>query len=139
MYKGFKRLQFDTDTIYLNEQEIDKMYMLDLSKNKRLERIRDLFIVECLTGVRYGDLMKITKEDIFKDSIKIKVSKTGQVLHTLLLPKTKKILKKYNSQFKLAAAIDDVYVEKWLLPINTYINEENDKIISFYGNNNEKP
>ena len=60
------------------------------------ERIRDLFIVECLTGVRYGDLMKITKEDIFKDSIKIKVSKTGQVLHTLLLPKTKKILKKYN-------------------------------------------
>ena len=96
MYKGFKRLQFDTDTIYLNEQEIDKMYMLDLSKNKRLERIRDLFIVECLTGVRYGDLMKITKEYIFKDSIKIKVSKTGQVLHTLLLPKTKKILKKYN-------------------------------------------
>ena len=96
MYKGFKRLQFDTDTIYLNEQEIDKMYMLDLSKNKRLERIRDLFIVECLTGVRYGDLMKITKEYIFKDSIKIKVSKTGQVLHTLLLPTTKKILKKYN-------------------------------------------
>ena len=42
------------------------------------------------------------------------------------------ILKKYNSQFKLAAAIDDEYVEKWLLPINTYINEENDKIISFY-------
>lgn len=96
MYKGFKRLQFDTDTIYLNEQEIDKMYILDLSKNKRLERIRDLFIVECLTGVRYGDLMKITKEYIFKDSIKIKVSKTGQVLHTLLLPTTKKILKKYN-------------------------------------------
>ena len=96
MYKGFKRLQFDTDTIYLNEQEIDKMYMLDLSKNKRLERIRDLFVVECLTGVRYGDLMKITKEYIFKDSIKIKVSKTGQVLHTLLLPTTKKILKKYN-------------------------------------------
>ena len=96
MYKGFKRLQFDTDTIYLNEQEIDKMYMLDLSKKKRLERIRDLFIVECLTGVRYGDLMKITKEYIFKDSIKIKVSKTGQVLHTLLLPTTKKILKKYN-------------------------------------------
>jgi len=96
MYKGFKRLQFDTDTIYLNEQEIDKMYILDLSKNKRLERIRDLFIVECLTGVRYGDLMKITKEYIFKDSIKIKVSKTGQVLHTLLLPTTTKILKKYN-------------------------------------------
>ena len=96
MYKGFKRLQFDTDTIYLNEQEIDKMYMLDLSKNKRLERIRDLFVVECLTGVRYGDLMKITKENILKESIRIKVSKTGQFLHTLLLPTTKKILKKYN-------------------------------------------
>ena len=95
MYKGFKRLQEDTDTIYLDEKEIDKMYKLNLTKNKRLERIRDLFIVECLTGVRYGDLMKITKENVLKDSIRIKVSKTGQTLHTLLLPTTEKILKKY--------------------------------------------
>ena len=96
MYRGFEVLQTETDAIYLTEKEIDKIYNLDLKNNQRLERVRDLFVVECLTGVRYGDLMKITKEYIFKDSIKIKVSKTGQVLHTLLLPTTTKILKKYN-------------------------------------------
>ena len=39
--------------------------------------------------------MKISKENILKDSIRIKVSKTGQILNTLLLPITKQILKKY--------------------------------------------
>jgi len=95
MYKGFKVLQLETDAIYLNEQELDKIIKLDLRKNKRLERVRDLFIVECNTGLRYHDLMKISKENILKDSIRIKVSKTGQILNTLLLPITKQILKKY--------------------------------------------
>ena len=96
MYRGFKVLQTETDAIYLTEKEIDKIYNLDLSQNKRLERIRDLFIVECNTGVRYIDLMNITKENILKESIRIKVSKTGQFLNTLLLPITKRILNKYN-------------------------------------------
>ena len=99
MYRGFKVLQTETDAIYLTEKEIDKIYNLDLSQNKRLERVRDLFIVECNTGVRYIDLMNITKENILKESIRIKVSKTGQTLNTLLLPITKKILSKY--QYKL--------------------------------------
>ena len=72
MYKGFKRLQEKTDAIYLNEEELNKIYKLDLRKNKRLERVRDLFIVECNTGVRYNDLMNITKENILKENIYLK-------------------------------------------------------------------
>ena len=96
MYKGFKVLQLETDAIYLNEEELNKIYKLDLKKNKRLERVRDLFTVECNTGLRYQDLMTITKENVLKNSIRIKVSKTGQTLNTLLLPITEKILKRYN-------------------------------------------
>jgi integrase len=98
MYKGFKVLQRETDAIYLTEDEIEKMYKLDLTENKRLEKVRDLFIVECNTGVRFEDLMHIEKENVLKDSIKIKVRKTGEVLNTLLLPDTQAILKKYNYQ-----------------------------------------
>ena len=98
MYKGFKVLQKETDAIYLTEDEIEKMYKLDLTENKRLEKVRDLFIIECNTGVRFKDLMHIEKENIFKDKIKIKERKTGQILNTLLLPDTKTLLKKYNYQ-----------------------------------------
>jgi len=91
MYKGFKVLQKETDAIYLTEDEIEKIYKLDLTENKRLEKVRDLFIVECNTGVRFEDLMHIEKENVLKDSIKIKVRKTGEVLNTLLLADTQAI------------------------------------------------
>lgn len=98
MYKGFKVLHKETDAIYLTEDEIEKIYKLDLIKNKRLEKVRDLFIIECNTGLRFQDLMHIEKENIREESIKIKVRKTGQILNTLLLPDTRTLLKKYNYQ-----------------------------------------
>ena len=98
MYKGFKVLQKDTDAIYLTEDEIEKIYTLDLKDNARLEKVRDLFIIECNTGVRFDDLMHIEKDNVKKDSIKIKVRKTGKILNTLLLPDTQVILKKYSYQ-----------------------------------------
>ena len=137
MYKGFKRLQEKTDAIYLNEEELNKIYKLDLRKNKRLERVRDLFIVECNTGVRYNDLMNISKENILKESIKIKVSKTGQTLNTLLLPITEKILKKYNYNLpKISNVNYNLYIKEVgeLAGINETITKDtrkSGKAISF--------
>ena len=76
MYNRFKVIKKETDAIYLTEEEINKIYELNLSKNKRLERIRDLFIVECNTGVRYHELMNFSKENILENSIRFKSSKT---------------------------------------------------------------
>jgi len=113
MYRGFKVLQIETDAIYLTEEELDKIYALDLSQNKRLEKVRDLFIVECNTGLRYNDLMNITKENILKESIRIKVSKTGQILNTLLLPITKKILSKYQHNLpKISNVNYNLYIKE---------------------------
>ena len=42
-----------------DEDEIKKMYKLDLTENKRLERVRDLFVVGCRTGLRFSDLVNI--------------------------------------------------------------------------------
>ena len=137
MYKGFKRLQEKTDAIYLNEEELNKIYKLDLRKNKRLERVRDLFMVECNTGVRYNDLMNISKENILKESIKIKVSKTGQTLNTLLLPITEKILKKYNYNLpKISNVNYNLYIKEVgeLAGINETITKDtrkSGKAISF--------
>ena len=113
MYKGFKVLQKETDAIYLTEDEIEKMYKLDLTENKRLEKVRDLFIVECNTGLRFEDLMHIEKDNVLKESIKIKVRKTGKILNTLLLPDTKVILKKYDYQLpKISNTNYNIYIKE---------------------------
>jgi len=98
MFYGFKVLKKRSDNIYLNEDDLKKIFKLDLSKNKRLERVRDLFIVGCRTGLRFSDLTSLRKEDISKDGIRFQSDKTGEVLNTVIIEETQEILEKYNYQ-----------------------------------------
>ena len=76
--KGFKVVSSAADTIYLNEEELKKIYDLDLSGNRRLDTVRDLFIVACYTGLRYSDFRQIKPENIKDGFIHIKTQKTSQ-------------------------------------------------------------
>ena len=98
MFYGFKVLKKRSDNIYLNEDDLKKIYKLDLSKNKRLERVRDLFIVGCRTGLRFSDLISLRKEDITKDGIRFQSDKTEEVLNTVIIEETQEILEKYDYQ-----------------------------------------
>jgi len=98
MFYGFKVLKRRSDNIYLNEDDLKKIYKLDLSKNKRLERVRDLFIVGSRTGLRFSDLTTLRKEDITKDGIRFQSDKTEKVLNTVIIEETQEILEKYNYQ-----------------------------------------
>ena len=98
MFYGFKVLKKRSDNIYLNEDDLKKIYKLDLSKNKRLERVRDLFIVGCRTGLRFSDLISLRKEDITKEGIRFQSDKTEQVLNTVIIEETQEILEKYDYQ-----------------------------------------
>ena len=53
--KRFKKLSEPVHSIYLNEDDLEKIKSLDLSEKPNLERVRDLFIVGCLTGLRYSE------------------------------------------------------------------------------------
>lgn len=48
------------------------------------------------------------------------------------IPKVTKILQNYFKQFKVAPVINKDWVKYWLLPINSYVNDETDDFISFY-------
>jgi site-specific recombinase XerC len=59
----FKGIKFPykvnpADTISLSEEELNRLYLLDLTENKRLEQVRDVFCIECYTGLRYSDTKK---------------------------------------------------------------------------------
>ncbi len=97
----FKNPQFnirkkDPETVYLTEDELQKIHKYDLSNNPKLERVRDLFLVQAWTGVRFSDLKQINSDHIQGNIIKITQSKTGKTASIPLLPVTKNILDKYN-------------------------------------------
>lgn len=54
----------DTPKAYLTAQELEQLRQVDLSENKRLERVRDLFLIHANTGVRYSDLHKINSGNL---------------------------------------------------------------------------
>lgn len=77
--KKFKIIEEETENIYLSEDEIKKIYELDLSDNKRLDRVRDLFIIACYSGLRFSDLIQLRDENFIDNKTKIKIKRKRQV------------------------------------------------------------
>ncbi len=87
------------DPIYLTKQERDKLYSAKIS-NERLDRVRDMFILQCHLGCRVGDFVKLTKKNIVGNSIHYIPSKTSAEKQTVCkvpLSKTaNEIISKYD-------------------------------------------
>jgi len=92
----FRSITEESQSIYLNQEELNKIYHLDLNNDQRLERVRDLFIVGCWTGVRFSDIVQITPDSIENDIIYIKQSKTGGKVAIPVHEYVRAILSKYN-------------------------------------------
>jgi integrase len=102
--KRFTALSEESDNIYLNEKELDELYKLDLKGNKRLERVRDLFLVGCHTGLRFSDFSNIKPSNIKKEDglefIEIITQKTANVVTIPVHRIVKKILNKYKGKYE---------------------------------------
>lgn len=95
--KRFRTLEEHSETIYLTESEIKSLYELPLDNNKRLEKVRDLFIIACYTGLRFSDLMQLRKENINQEGnlVRIRTQKTDEVVIIPLKGYVREILSKY--------------------------------------------
>lgn len=93
----FKKPNEKSESIYLSIDEIDRIYKLDLSKNPHLDRVRDLFIIGCYTGLRFSDLIQIKNENLIdkKSKLKIKTEKTGEIVVIPLHHYIREIINKY--------------------------------------------
>lgn len=87
------------DPVFLLENEI-KMIQNYQPINDKLENTKDMFILQCFTGMAYIDMAQFTKSDISEiDGRKVinsRREKTDESFITLLLPEAEKILEKYN-------------------------------------------
>ena len=98
--KAFGVQKEEVDTVYLKAPEIEQMYNTDLSGSPRLEKIRDVFIIMCCTGVRYSDYLLLKKENILPSGlIRITTKKTKTPVEIPMHDWVREIMKKYNGEF----------------------------------------
>lgn len=87
---------------YLNEIEIDNIFNLDLSKNEKLDNVRDLFILGVWTGLRVSDLKRINEFNISNNRIKISGTVKGDsVVEIPIHPQLKEVLIKRNMKLPI--------------------------------------
>lgn len=79
----FKTMEELADAIYLNMQEIDLIFHVDLSGEHVLEQHRDLFVLGCYTGLRFSDFSSIRIEDIRNNMLYKKQQKSD---HWVIIP-----------------------------------------------------
>jgi|YelNatPaOPRAMG01_1025707.scaffolds.fasta_scaffold18948_8 integrase len=94
-YKVFKAKSEVNEVIYLTEPELMKLYNLQL-KDERLQRVRDIFVFQCFTGVRYSDIQNISREDIKGSTWNVRTQKTHQIIEIPLNSYALSILAKYS-------------------------------------------
>ena len=87
---------------FLSEREL-KMVEETYFKSESLERIKDMFLFSCYTGLTYGELKELTKDHIVKGMdgknwIYTKREKTNEPVKAPLLYKADIILKKYQEK-----------------------------------------
>ncbi len=94
----FTTIKEDTESIHLNEDELVKLFKLDLRNNKRLEKVRDLFLIGAWTGLRFSDWDQVSPDNIEEGLLSVKQSKTGGKVWIPMHPMVEFILNKYDGQ-----------------------------------------
>ena len=130
--KRFKSAREDTESIYLTEGELNQIYNLDLSNNKRLEKARDLFIVGCWTGLRFSDFTQISRQNIKGDFIEIKTQKTGKQVVIPIHRTVKEIMSMYNTHNNLPPSITNQKLNAYIKEVGKKVPALNSKVTFSY-------
>ena len=97
-YDTFKPKLKDTQKkiIFLTWEELNRLREFKIPPTKQaLERVRDVFLFQCFTGLRYSDVFNLRRSDIKGDHIEVTTVKTSDSLVIELNKHSKAILEKY--------------------------------------------
>lgn len=104
--QGIRSSNEQTTSVYSNFEDLRAIYNLDLSTNKGLERVRDVYICQCFLGLRVSDMMRFLNQFLIMAKkiderwfFEIKTQKTGEVVVIPASPMVKKIAKRRNYKF----------------------------------------
>ena len=82
--------------IFLTWEELNKLREFEIPAAKQaLDRVRDVFLFQCFTGLRYSDVFNLRRSDIKGDHIEVTTVKTSDSLIIELNKHSKAVLDKY--------------------------------------------
>jgi site-specific recombinase XerD len=98
--RTFSVFKEETESIYLNLDELNTMWQMDLSNEPTKELARDLFLIGCFTGLRVSDYNNLKPTSIkVMDGVKmlvVKTQKTKKIVAIPMHPIVEAILTKYD-------------------------------------------
>ena len=132
-FANFKIRFKKTDRGYLTQQELD-VIMQKKFGSERLERVRDIFIFSCFSGLAYIDVKNLRHSNIrtsFDDGLWImgKREKTGVNYNVPLLDVPKKIIEKYSGKLpdnKVLPVMSNQKMNEYLKEIGTVCGLDKD-------------
>lgn len=116
-----KLRQTKRKVVFLTRDELNRIKACEIPKNKHyLERVRDVFLFCCFTGLRYSDVYNLKRSDVKARRIEITTVKTAVNLVIELNDHSRAILNKYKHQhFEGDKALPVISNQK----MNRYIKE----------------
>ncbi|WP_203293900.1 site-specific integrase [Luteirhabdus pelagi] len=99
---------------------------------ERLERVRDLFLFSCYTGISYADIVKLTEQNIFKgmdgnDWIITHRQKTKTKVKIPLLETAQRLVEKYKDH-PMASLSETLFPVITNVKVNLYLKEIADAV-----------
>lgn len=111
-----------TNRGFLTEEEFAKFYNFQ-TMNNRLQRVRDIFVFACLTGIDYSTLSALKEENVIQKRTGTFIItprvKTREVSQIKLLPQALELLNKFRASKKGSQLIPMISNDKY----NAYLKE----------------
>ena len=129
--------------IFLTPEELKKIKEFNIPQTKKyLERVRDVFLFTCYSGIRYSDAFNLKKTDIKDGYFEITTVKTNDSLIIELNKNTKEILEKYKDipfqGNKALPVISNQRMNEYIQELGKLIEIEEPIRITYYKGNERK-
>lgn len=116
-YANFKLTQEEPKIEYLNKTElmlIEKIRFSSFPQGEGLDTTRDMFLFSCNSGLRFSDVIGLSKKDIQDGkNISMRMQKTKFLVKVPLTNKAKLILKKY-----ISSDSDEIFPKRCNVTVN---------------------
>lgn len=107
--------------IFLTWKELTQLREYQIPESKQyLERVRDVFLFQCFTGLRYSDVYNLKRSDVKENHIEITTVKTADSLIIELNSHSRTILEKYKEVHFLNSKVLPVISNQ---KMNEYLKE----------------
>ncbi len=102
--------------VSLTEEELTRIFNLNLSLNPELAKARDLFLFGCFTGMKYSEICKLKHSDVIDYRIKLINQYSNKDMTIPMNNYAKMILRRYETNDKILCfpAIANVYANKFV-------------------------